>query len=64
MSKEIVDLKIDAIIKTLETAIQVCYKAPDNPDQGYPYAAGYAKAAMQDSLTYVQHLKEYLDNGN
>ena len=34
-------------ITKLEEAIDVNYEASDNPDQGYPYAAGYSRAAMQ-----------------
>ena len=46
------------IIQQLEEAIEVNYLAPDNPEQGYPYAAGYSRAAMQ---SVVEVLRPYLE---
>jgi hypothetical protein len=46
------------IIQRLEEAIEVNYLALDNPDQGYPYAAGYSRAAMQG---VVKSLRPYLE---
>ena len=38
---------IDGMIQRLEDAIDVCYTAPDNPnEQGYPYATGYSRSCM------------------
>lgn len=49
--------QVNRIIKRLEDAIQVCYTAPENPkEQGYPFAAGYSRAAMQDAVQALQRL--------
>ena len=34
------------LINQLNAAVNVCYEAPENEDQGYPYATGYARSAM------------------
>lgn len=46
------------VIQRLEEAIEVNYLAPDNPEQGYPYATGYSRAAMQG---VVEILRPYLE---
>ena len=46
------------VIQRLEEAIEVNYLAPDNPEQGYPYATGYSRAAMQG---VVEVLRPYLE---
>jgi hypothetical protein len=49
--------QVNAIIRRLEDAIEVCYSAPDNPkDEGYPYATGFARAAMQGAVQDLQRL--------
>jgi hypothetical protein len=38
--------------------VNVCYTAPSNPDEeGYPYATGYSRAAMQQTLKTLEALK-------
>lgn len=49
------------MIRTLETAVDVCYNAED---EGYPYAVGYSKSAMQmviDELTSVMKMQSDYD---
>lgn len=49
--------QVNAIIRRLEDAVNVCYSAPDNPkDEGYPYATGFARAAMQGAVQDLQRL--------
>lgn len=36
------------MIDRLNAAVNVCHEAPENKDQGYPYATGYARSAMSD----------------
>ena len=49
--------EVNAIIKRLEDAINVCYTAPENPkDKGYPYATGFARSAMQGAVEDLQRL--------
>jgi len=53
MTKE----ELNVIIKRLEDAIHVCYTAPENPkDEGYPYATGFARSAMQGAVQDLQRL--------
>lgn len=49
--------QVNRIIERLEDAIHVCYTAPENPkEQGYPFAAGYSRAAMQGAVEDLQRL--------
>ena len=50
-------LELDLIIGRLEDAINVCYTAPENPkDEGYPYATGFARSAMQGAVEDLRRL--------
>ena len=50
-------MELDLIINRLEDAITVCYKAPENPDtEGYPYATGFARSAMQGAVEDLRKL--------
>lgn len=46
----------------LEQAIYESETAINDPEKGYPYAAGYSRAAMKSVLDDVQLLKSYLEN--
>jgi hypothetical protein len=48
---------LETVIARLEEAIEVNYLSSDNPERGYPYAAGYSRIAMQD---IVEALKPYM----
>ena len=41
-----IDDQLIFLIDRLNSAINVCYEAPENDEQGYPYATGYARSAM------------------
>ena len=43
-----IDDQLVSMIDRLNTAVNVCYEAPEIEDQGYPYATGYARSAMTD----------------
>ena len=43
-----IDDQLIFLIDRLNAAINVCHEAPEIEDQGYPYAAGYARSAMSD----------------
>ena len=43
-----IDDQLVSMIDRLNTAVNVCYEAPEIEDQGYPYATGYARSAMID----------------
>jgi hypothetical protein len=49
--------ELNVIIQRLEDAINVCYTAPENPkDEGYPYATGFARSAMQGAVKDLRSL--------
>jgi hypothetical protein len=49
--------ELNVIIGRLQDAINVCYTAPENPkDEGYPYATGFARSAMQGAVQDLQRL--------
>ena len=49
--------ELNVIIGRLQEAINVCYSAPENPEEeGYPYATGYARSAMQGAVEDLQRL--------
>ena len=57
MCSKISNFDLQKIIDGLQDAVNVCYTAPENPkEQGYPYATGYSKAAMQRAIENLQML--------
>ena len=43
------------VIQRLEDAVDICHTAPEDPkNQGYPYATGYSRAAMQGVIETLQ----------
>ena len=54
---KISNFDIENIIEGLQDAINVCHTAPENPrEQGYPYATGYSRSAMQTAIENLQTL--------
>ena len=51
--------RLEYMIERLENAVKVCYTAPENAEQGYPYAAGYARSCLQET---AEQLKELINN--
>ena len=50
-------MELDLIINRLEDAINVCHTAPENPnEEGYPYATGFARSAMQGAVKDLRRL--------
>ena len=57
MHSKISNFDIETIIDGLQDAINVCHTAPQNPkEQGYPYATGYSRSAMQTAIENLQTL--------
>ena len=57
MHSKISNFDIETIIDGLQDAINVCQTAPENPrEQGYPYATGYSRSAMQTAIENLQML--------
>ena len=49
--------EVNGIIQRLQDAIDVCYRAPENPDtEGYPYATGFARSAMLGAVDDLRRL--------
>ena len=49
--------ELNVIIGRLQDAINVCHTAPENPkEEGYPYATGFARSAMQGAVEDLQRL--------
>ena len=49
--------ELDLIIGRLQDAINVCHTAPENPkEEGYPYATGFARSAMQGAVEDLRRL--------
>ena len=42
--------ELDLIIQRLQDAINVCHTAPENKDEGWAYATGFARSAMQGAV--------------
>ena len=61
-----IDDQLVMLIDRLNTAINVCYEAPEIEDQGYPYATGYSRSAMievANSLdAIVKQMREEVDS--
>ena len=61
MYSKISNFDIENIIDGLQDAINVCHTAPENPrEQGYPYATGYSRSAMQTAVENLQMLMQVL----
>ena len=43
-----IDKQLVMLIDRLNTAVNVCYEAPEIEDRGYAYATGYSRSAMTD----------------
>ena len=60
------DDQLVMLIDRLNTAINVCYEAPEIEDQGYPFATGYSRSAMMgvadDLSKIVKQMREEEDS--
>ena len=55
-----IDDQLVMLIDRLTNAVNVCYEAPEIDDQGYSYAAGYSRAAMNDVIDELSKIVEEL----
>jgi len=46
----------------LQDAVKVCYTAPNDKNQGYPFATGYSKSAMQGVVEDLQKILQQLND--
>ena len=60
------DDQLVMLIDRLNTAVNVCYEAPEIEDQGYAYATGYSRSAMTDVANdlskIVEQMREEVDS--
>ena len=54
----IIQEQVQFLIERLQSAIEVTNTAPDNPDEGYAFATGYARSAMEGTLVALQELAQ------
>ena len=52
--------QLQRVIDNLKDGVFVTYEALNNEDQGYPYATGYARSTMRDSIERLQQLLEQI----
>ena len=52
--------QLSNIICRLNVAVNVCYSAPNKEDEGYPYATGYARSAIQGSVESLVKVQQQL----
>jgi len=55
-----IDDQLVMLIDRLNTAVNVCYEAPDRTDQGYAYATGYSRSAMTDVANHLSKIVEQM----
>ena len=55
-----INQQLSNIIDRLNEALNVCYTAPDREDEGYPYATGYARSAIEGSVESLVELQQQL----
>ena len=55
-----INQQLSNIIDRLNEAVNVCYTAPDREDEGYPYATGYARSAIEGSVESLVKVKQQL----
>ena len=52
--------QLSNMIDRLNVAVNVCYEAPNNENEGYPYATGFARSAMSSVSEQLAELQEQL----
>tara|TARA_B100002019_G_scaffold123348_1_gene106135 strand:+ start:155 stop:370 length:216 start_codon:yes stop_codon:yes gene_type:complete len=60
ISMYLIDQQLSNIIDRLNEALNVCYTAPDREDEGYPYATGYARSAIEGSVESLVKVQQQL----
>jgi hypothetical protein len=57
-----IDTQLVSITERLKDAVNVTYTAPQNKDQGYPFATGYCKSAMQGVIEDLERIVQQLND--
>lgn len=56
------DTQIQVVIDNLKYAVNENYRSIDNPDEGYPYAAGYSRSAMQTAVEQLESIMRWYNS--
>lgn len=56
------EIQLLCLQERLQDAVNVCYTAPENKDQGYPFATGYSKSAMQGVVEDLNRIMQQLND--
>lgn len=54
-------MNVSHMIERLEDAIQVCYDVGKDKNKGYPYATGYARDTMKETIWQLKELMNEKD---
>lgn len=54
-------MNVSHMIEKLEDAIQVCYDVGKDKNKGYPYATGYARATMKETIWQLKEIMNEKD---
>jgi hypothetical protein len=61
MLMQVIEYKLNNIVRTLEQSIYESEMAIGDNEKGYPYAAGYARSALKMVLDDVKNLQELIE---
>ena len=50
-----------SLSERLKDAVNITYTAPQNKDQGYPFATGYSRSAMQGVIEDLERMMQQIN---
>ena len=56
------DTQIQIVIDNLKYAVNENYRSIQNPDEGYPFAAGYSRSAMQTAVEQLESIMKWYNS--
>jgi hypothetical protein len=56
--------QLQTVIESLKDAVKVNYQAIDDPDKGYPYAAGYSRLSLQNAALQLESIIEWYNSSD
>ena len=56
------DTQIQVVIDNLKYAVNENYSSIDNPDKGYPFAAGYSRSAMVNAVEQLESIMRWYNS--
>lgn len=58
------ETQLQVIVEGLKDAVKVNYRAIDDPDKGYPYAAGYSRLSLQNAAEQLESIIEWYNSSD